>query len=361
VQYQFVLPDKNAYEGLMTILEILSKNQLGSFLAVLKKFGEAKENRFLHFPLEGYTLALDIKVSSKVWPILDELDKVVNSFGGKIYLTKDARMKAESFFNQYPNRPDFSNKFMSYQFERLMTKNENIILVLGANSDIAKEMIKAYYRQSPETYFILASKNTKALAAFVADNNLINHSSILYFDATDLSSHASFVERLPQKPKCIIYAAGILIDNDSAFKSIAGWIEATMVNVIGAVSILNELVKANNANLERIIGLSTIAALRGRKSNFMYGASKAGFHAYLFGLRQRLKDRHVLVQAVTPGFVDTKMTKHFVLPKNAVQPEKIAKAVLESNNTNFEIYPNLYWRIVGNLVKILPEFVISKL
>jgi short-subunit dehydrogenase len=120
------------------------------------------------------------------------------------------------------------------------------------------------------------------------------------------------------------------------------------------------LINVGNQNLERIIGLSSIAGLRGRKTNFMYGASKAGFHAYLFGLRQFLKDRNIIVQAVTPGFVTTKMTAHLQTPNNAVNPTIIANAVMKAKN-EFEIYPNLYWRIIGNLVKIFPECIIQRI
>ena len=361
IQYQCVLPEEHSYKGLQQILEILSQNKLGSFLAVLKKFGESKENRFLHFPLNGYTLALDIKVSKKIWPILDELDHVVTALGGKIYLTKDARLKMENYQIQYPNRLETSNKFMSYQSERLMTKNENVFLILGANSDIAKAIIQECLIHYPNTFFVLASKNIAGLENLVKELNIANQAAITYFDATDVDAHANFAKQLAYQPKWILYAAGILVENEKAMASTPYWLESAMVNYMGAVSIINELVKANYSNLEKIIGVSSIAGLRGRKSNFMYGASKAGFHAYLFGLRQQLKEKGIVVQAITPGFVDTKMTQHLILPNNAVKPAVIAKALFQSNKNAFEIYPNLYWKLIGNLVKILPEFVISKL
>lgn len=361
IQYQCVLPEEHSYKGLQQILEILSRNKLGSFLAVLKKFGESKENRFLHFPLNGYTLALDIKVSKKIWPILDELDQLVTALGGKIYLTKDARLKMENYQIQYPNRLETSNKFMSYQSERLMTKNENVFLILGANSDIAKAIIQECLIHHPNTFFVLASKNIDGLENLVKELNLSNQAAITYFDARDVDEHANFVKQLAYQPKWILYAVGILVENEKAMASTAYWLESAMVNYMGAVSIINELVKANYSNLEKIIGVSSIAGLRGRKSNFMYGASKAGFHAYLFGLRQELKEKGIVVQAITPGFVDTKMTQHLILPNNAVKPAVIAKALFQSNKNAFEIYPNLYWKLIGNLIKILPEFVISKL
>ncbi|MFX7690433.1 hypothetical protein ABTJ45_20730, partial [Acinetobacter baumannii] len=78
---------------------------------------------------------------------------------------------------------------------------------------------------------------------------------------------------------------------------------------------------------------------------------------YLFGLRQQLRERDITVQAVTPGFVITKMTAHLPAPGNAVTAGVVAESIVKFTNKRFEIYPNLYWRIIGNLVKILPEFI----
>jgi short-subunit dehydrogenase len=106
--------------------------------------------------------------------------------------------------------------------------------------------------------------------------------------------------------------------------------------------------------------MSSIAALRGRKSNFIYGSAKSGFHQYLFGLRQSLKNRGVIVQAITPGVVDTKMTANLVKPKIAVSADLVAKSILD-NPTQFEVYPNIIWKIIALIVKWAPEFIVSKL
>jgi FAD/FMN-containing dehydrogenase/short-subunit dehydrogenase len=360
IQYQFVLPKNLAYEGLKSILAVLADNQMGSFLAVLKLFGTAKENRFLHFPIHGYTLALDIKINPSIWNVLDQLDTIVTNYGGKIYLTKDARLKHEQYLKQYPNQIIETNKFQSFQSERLQTKHQEVLLVLGASSDIAQSIILAFVKKYPSIYLILASTNIQAIESFVSTNHLLDKTTIQYFDASQTDSHKTFVKELPYPPKWILYASGILVDNNEVLSNSEKLITANMVNFVGAVSILNELINVDNQNLERIIGLSSIAGLRGRKANFMYGAAKAGFHAYLFGLRQFLKDRNILVQAVTPGFVTTKMTAHLPTPKNAVNPDIIANAVIQSSN-EFEIYPNLYWKIIGNLVKIFPEWIIRRI
>ena len=106
VQYQFVLPLESK-QGLVEILKRISDEGLGSFLAVLKVFG--KQDDLISFPKEGYTLALDFPVRDGLFKFLDELDEIVLKFGGRIYLSKDARMKSEIFWRSYPN----ANKFLT--------------------------------------------------------------------------------------------------------------------------------------------------------------------------------------------------------------------------------------------------------
>lgn len=105
VQYQCVIPLANSRAGLREILERIGRSGRGSFLAVLKLFGP--QDGLLAFPMEGYTLALDFPVRDGLLPFLDELDAVVLSHGGRIYLAKDARMSRETFEQGYPNRDRF--------------------------------------------------------------------------------------------------------------------------------------------------------------------------------------------------------------------------------------------------------------
>lgn len=104
VQYQFVLPLESK-QGLVEILKCISDAGLGSFLAVLKVFG--KQDDLISFPTEGYTLALDFPVRKGLFAFLDELDKLVLEYGGRIYLSKDARMKPEVFWTSYPRAKEF--------------------------------------------------------------------------------------------------------------------------------------------------------------------------------------------------------------------------------------------------------------
>lgn len=125
VQYQFVIPMEHK-EGLITILKKISEKGWGSFLAVLKTFGH--QDDLISFPLHGYTLALDFPVRKGLFEFLDELDQVVLQYGGRIYLSKDARMKSTTFWNGYNHSRKFASlvkqydpehKFKSVQSSRL--------------------------------------------------------------------------------------------------------------------------------------------------------------------------------------------------------------------------------------------------
>ncbi len=119
-QYQFVIPFKNGREGLTEILAKISASGCVAFLGVLKTFGPKEIlSSSLSFPMEGYTLAVDFKVNNKVFQLLNELDEIVLKYGGRLYLTKDARMTAGTFAMGYPNGLRHPTKFSSLQSQRL--------------------------------------------------------------------------------------------------------------------------------------------------------------------------------------------------------------------------------------------------
>ncbi len=126
-QYQLVLPKSESLRGLQSVLTRIAESGMGSFLAVLKLFGSQNRN-YLSFPMEGYTLTLDFKIEPRLFPFLDELDKIVLNHGGRLYMAKDVRMNKEMFRSGYPGWKLFSNlrknykmnhKFNSLQSQRL--------------------------------------------------------------------------------------------------------------------------------------------------------------------------------------------------------------------------------------------------
>jgi FAD/FMN-containing dehydrogenase len=106
VQYQVALPLEGGIQGLREVLTRLARSRRASFLAVLKRFGKANRG-LLSFPIEGYTLALDLAAAGGLIPFLHELDRVVLDYGGRIYLAKDAVTTAQSFAAMYPQLEQF--------------------------------------------------------------------------------------------------------------------------------------------------------------------------------------------------------------------------------------------------------------
>lgn len=117
VQYQFVLPKENSFQGLKKILELISSSGRVPTLAVLKLCGIANEN-YLSFPIEGYSLAIDFKIDDKLFDFLKVLDAVVLESGGRIYLAKDARMSKEMFESGYSKVDKFRALRKKYHLDK---------------------------------------------------------------------------------------------------------------------------------------------------------------------------------------------------------------------------------------------------
>jgi len=234
------------------------------------------------------------------------------------------------------------------------------VLILGANSDVAKQCIKQYSEKGFS--IIAASRNTKSLEKFIKENHLKSIITILYFDAEDFDSHQKFYNELPTKPHIVVYAAGFLVDNEKALRDFKGTQQMMKVNYIGAVSILNIIaMDESNKNLERVIGLSSLSGVRGRKSNFVYGSTKAAFTQYLAGLRQELGSRKIIVNALVIGYIRTKINEGLQLNESLImEPDYVAKHIVNAGNS-FTIVPNFKWKLIYFILKILPEDLVAKL
>ncbi|KEY18411.1 SDR family NAD(P)-dependent oxidoreductase [Kaistella antarctica] len=241
------------------------------------------------------------------------------------------------------------------------THSNKTVLILGANSDVAKECILQYLERGFS--IIASSRNLASIENFERENNIDSSKITLkYFDATDFSSHQKFYDDLSVKPNIVIYAAGFLVENQKALHDFESAKQMIEVNYMGAVSILNIIaMDKSNKNLERIIGLSSLSGVRGRKSNFIYGSTKSAFTQYLAGLRQELSSRKIIVNVLVSGYINTKINAGLELNKNLLmEPHYVANQIVNAGNS-FSIVPNFKWKIIYFILKILPESLVSKL
>lgn len=237
----------------------------------------------------------------------------------------------------------------------------NPVLILGANSDIGFSIAKKFYENGYD--LILTGKDPEKFKLKYLD---FSDARIIFthFDALDCNMHHDFFNRLRTTPLIVICVFGYLGDQNTAEKK---WGEAEQiidVNYKGAVSILNII--AENLKKQKkgiIVGISSVAGDRGRESNFIYGSAKAGFTAYLSGLRQSLFKSGVHVLTVKPGYVATKMTQNMKLPKIlTIKPDELAEKIYTAcmNKSNL-IYSNFTWRLIMIVIRCIPESIFKRL
>ncbi len=242
-----------------------------------------------------------------------------------------------------------------------MSLHENkTVLILGANSDVAKQAILLYLEKG--CHVIAASRSTSDIESFLRERQISKGVDIRYFDALAFSDHAAFLDALPAKPSIVVYAAGFQVHNDVALVDWEGSYRMMNVHYAGAVSILNRIaMDPTNAALERIVGLSSLSGVRGRKSNFIYGSSKAAFTQYLAGLRQYLAPRKIIVNVIVAGYIRSKMTAGLDLPESLLmEPAFIARAIVDAGSS-FSIVPGVKWKFIYRILKLLPEQLVSRL
>lgn len=239
--------------------------------------------------------------------------------------------------------------------------SEKSVLILGANSDVAKECVKIYLQKG--FHVMMASRNLKSMEEFIKENQLNSEKiDLLYFDAVDFASHQKFYNELPFKPNVVLYSAGFLVQNENAFQDFDKTLQMMHTNYSGAVSILNIIAfDKTNKNLERIIGLSSLSGVRGRKSNFVYGSTKSAFTTYLAGLRQELSPRNIKVNVFVLGYIQSKINAGLQLNQSLMmEPSYVAKKIVNVGNSFINV-PNFKWKLIYQLLKNMPESLVAKL
>lgn len=130
LQYQFVLPNDCGVKELKEIIKLIYNSNIHPSLAVLKKFGKENDN-FLSFPKEGLTLALDFRIKSSIFNLLDRLDTSVLNFGGRHYLTKDSFMSEKTFKITYDKWEQFQDIRKKYQSQDIFRSYQSVRLGLN--------------------------------------------------------------------------------------------------------------------------------------------------------------------------------------------------------------------------------------
>lgn len=237
------------------------------------------------------------------------------------------------------------------------------VLILGARSDIGRALALAYAGKGCDV--LLGARRAAELDADCADIRLRfgTASRAVEFDATAPDPDA-FFRALPEVPGTVIMVVGLLGDHERSLSENAAAALVMESNYNGPARYLLAAARAmagkDNAT---IIGISSVAGDRGRGSNFIYGSAKAGFTAFLSGLRNGLAGKGIHVLTVKPGFVDTQMTAGMDLPKAlTAQPQAVAQAVLRAHLKQANvIYVKPMWRLIMLIIRSIPEFVFKKL
>ena len=238
------------------------------------------------------------------------------------------------------------------------------ILIIGGTSDISLALARRYAALGH--HLILTARDAAKLDADIADAWVRGAASAraVAFDLLQTDQYNSFIDSLGVLPDTVVCMAGIMSDQQAAQRD-GALAEAMMVtNYLGPVLLLGEFAnRMEKRGSGCIVGVSSVAGDRGRYSNYIYGSSKAGFTAFLSGLRARMARANVHVMTVKPGFVDTRMVAHMKLPPLiTAQPDDVAAAIIRGAAARSNvIYVRERWRFIMFIVTHIPECIAKKL
>lgn len=241
------------------------------------------------------------------------------------------------------------------------------VLVLGGDSDIGVAIARELVTTRGARHVILAGRDPDRLSKRVVELTALGATvDTETFDAHDVDGHEAFVDAVATAHgdlDVVVLAFGVL--GDQARSEVDGRhaVEVLRTNVVGAASVCVPL-----ANLLRrqghgtLVVLSSVAAVQARRSNFTYGASKAGLDAFALGLGDALAGTGARVLVVRPGFVHTKMTAGMDPAPFSTTPEEVAAvtvAALDRRSTVVHVPAAV--RPVGWVLRLLPRAVLRRL
>jgi short-subunit dehydrogenase len=240
-------------------------------------------------------------------------------------------------------------------------------IVLGATSAIARAFARAAARGGADV--LLAARDLDDARATAADIALRTgqRCEAVKFDGGDTATHAELVawaqEFAAGAPLSVFLAFGAMpeqaaIDADPAL--IGPTVATNFTDAAGILHRFAPVLEAQGSGA--VVALGSVAGDRGRLKNYVYGAAKAGLHAYLQGLRARLFRKGVHVVTLKPGFVDTAMTWGLPGMFLVAPPEAIAAAALAAAAKKRDIvYAPLFWWGIMTIIRHIPERIFKKL
>jgi decaprenylphospho-beta-D-erythro-pentofuranosid-2-ulose 2-reductase len=240
------------------------------------------------------------------------------------------------------------------------------VLVLGATSSIAIATMRRL--AAPSTHFMLVARNPDRLTAVAQD--LLARGAFAVetwvMDLDDTSAHpemlATAAQRLGRIDLALI-AHGVLGDQVAAegnFEIAASILHTNFLSTVSLLTWLGNYFQAQRGGTLAVI--SSVAGDRGRKSNYVYGASKGGLNIFLEGLRNRIDRDGVQVLTIKPGFVATPMTAH--VPHNALfaSSDQVAQGILRAVERRRDVvYVPWFWAGIMFLVRAIPGFRFKKM
>jgi decaprenylphospho-beta-D-erythro-pentofuranosid-2-ulose 2-reductase len=241
------------------------------------------------------------------------------------------------------------------------------VLILGAASAIARAVAGEFARRG--FALLLAGRDREELDRLAADLSLRYgvKAQGSPFDALAFDTHRAFVAACREASQDSMAGAvlcfGSLGDQSDAQKDPGEARRILDTNLVGAVSILSLLANHFEERRGGFLGaLSSVAGDRGRQSNYVYGAAKAGLTVFLQGLRNRLFSSGVTVTTIKPGFVDTQMTWGrpglFLVASPQTAARRIVAAVLKGED---QAYVPGFWRPVMLLIRLIPEKIFKRM
>jgi decaprenylphospho-beta-D-erythro-pentofuranosid-2-ulose 2-reductase len=245
------------------------------------------------------------------------------------------------------------------------------ILLLGGTSEIGLAICERYLRDAPAHIILAALPDDPGREAAAAQMTRANAKSVTLvdFDAVDTDSHPAVIDECfsdgnaPRDVDVAIVAFGLLGDAEELWQNQRKAVQIAEINYTAAVSVgvlLGE--KMREQGVGRIIAMSSAAGERVRRSNFVYGSTKAGLDGFYLGLGEALKPFGVNVLVIRPGQVRTRMSAHVKEAPLTVDKEYVADlAVTASAKGKDLVWAPGAFRYVMMVLRHIPRPIFRKL